>query len=326
MEDFEQKFKKAYTKIKECKNVLVVTHQHPDGDALSSISAMSILLDKLSKKYTLFCIDSPPSFFSFLPNIEKIIKNTDFNFEKFDLIIVLDCGCAERSGIASRLKKRRTNQYIIEFDHHPKTDNYSNLEIRMSDKSSTSEIIYYFFKANSLIINKETANCILTGILTDTANFLHPSANIETLRISSSMLSYGASLPKITKKTQQNKRLSSMKTLGKVLDNLQINKNYNIAYSVLTLEEVIDLKKEFKNEDDIFDLINNFLSNVKDVRAVMFLREEIYGKIKGSLRTNYQKTEVVSLARLLGGGGHPRACGFEVDGHIEKNEKGWRVV
>ncbi len=327
MNNLEDKFKKAYTKIKECKNALLITHEHPDGDALSSVCALSSLLDSLSKKHTLFCIDKIPDFFSFLPNINNFTTKTNFDLKEFDLIIVLDCGCMARTKIDDKIKKEKgPDQYIIEFDHHPRVDNYTNLEIRMPEKSSTSEILYHFFKTNNLLLSKSVSNCILTGILTDTRNFLYPSANIDTIKVSSSVLSHGATFSKITQKTIQNKSLASMKILGKVLDNLKVNKKYSIAFSILTYEEIQEFKKDFKDNDDIFDSINGFLSNIKDVKIVMFLREEKIGKIKGSLRTNQPDMEVLDLAKFLGGGGHPKACGFDIEGRIEKTGKNWNIV
>lgn len=327
MNEFENKFKEAYKKIKECKNALLIIHERPDGDALSSACALSSLLDSLSKKHTLFCVDNIPDFFSFLPNVNNFISKPNFDLKNFDLILVLDCGCMTRTKIAEKIKKERgENQYIIEFDHHLRVDNYADLEIRMPKKSSTSEILYHFFKTNNLLLTKNISNCILTGILTDTGNLLYPSANIDTIKVSSSMLSHGAIFSKITQKTIQNKSLTSMKILGRVLNNLKVNKKYNIAFSVLAYEEIKELKKELKNNEDIFDSINGFLSNLQDAKIVMFLREEKKGKIKGSLRTNHPDMEVLDLARFLGGGGHPKACGFDIDGSIKKIDGGWKIV
>jgi len=327
MDNLKEKLITAYDKILTSNNILIIAHKQPDGDALSSASTMSLLLDGLSKKYTLFSIDTPQASFSFLPNIHKFTTNINNSFQNFDLIIVLDCGNSNRTGIADKLKlEKNQSQYIIEFDHHRKIEDYANLEIRLTNRSSTAEIIYLFLKENSIFINDKMANTLLTGILTDTANFLYPSANQATLDISSNLISYGASLPKITKKTWNNESISSMKILGKILNNLEINKTHKIAFTVLTYKEVKKLKENFSNEEDIFNKINGFLSNIQNTKAVLFIREEEYGEIKGSLRTNDEKVEVIGLARLLGGGGHPRACGFNVNGHIIKTGNNWKII
>jgi phosphoesterase RecJ-like protein len=176
-----------------------------------------------------------------------------------------------------------------------------------------------------LEIDKKIANCLLTGILTDTGNLLFDSVTDETIKISSSLLLRGATFPKISEKTVRNKSLGAMKAWGKILDNLKLNEKYNIAFSVLTFDEIKKLKEEFGTED-LFDAATDILNNVDGVKAVVFLREEELGKIRGSLRTKDPKVNVARLASFLGGGGHPRAAAFRFPGSIVKTETGWKIV
>lgn len=113
-----------------------------------------------------------------------------------------------------------------------------------------------------------------------------------------------------------------MKVLGSILDDLKINAYHNIAFSCLTLEEM----KNFSESEETFDSVMNFLSNIDGVKAVMLLREETPGKIKGSLRSNYPGVDISKLAKLLGGGGHPKASGFKTEGRIIKTEKSWKII
>jgi phosphoesterase RecJ-like protein len=332
-----EKYKLAYNKIKKEDNILLLTHQRPDGDALSSICAFTLLLDKLHKNYAAFCYDPPPAVFRFLPNIDKIstsfplfeekrdkeIEQDEILFQDFDLIIILDCGSIHRTGLGEEiLKHKKENQFLLEFDHHPKVEDNGGLEIRKPEAASTTEVIYYFFQKNNIAIDKNIGNCILTGILTDTANFLHPTTTKNSINIASRMLLTGASFPKITKKTWQNKSLDSMKLRGIALENLKVNIKYNMAFTVLTLKDV----EQYKDNKETFDSIAGFLSNIGGVKAVLFLREEEKGKIKGSLRAIDPEVDVSRLATLLGGGGHAKASGFMMEGNIEKTEKGWNIV
>lgn len=321
------KYKTAYHKIEEAHNILFVTHDRPDGDALSSVGIMIEMAEKFKKKYTAFCNSNPTDNFYFLPHIEKIISKKDFDFSQFDLIIALDCGSMQRTELPIRIKNRKKEQFVIEFDHHPKVDNYSDLEIRNPEAVATTEILYYFLKINKVKITKNIANCILTGILTDTANFLYPSTSESAVSIASEMLVYGAQFPRIVQNTWQNKSLSDMKLWGMALNNLKINKKYNFAFSVLTLEEI---NKEDGNED-AFDAISGFLSNLHGVKGVIFLREEKdlktgNAQIKGSIRSSYPNIDVSKLAVALGGGGHAKASGFILEGRINKEGNKWKII
>jgi len=323
----ENKHKEALKKIKESKNILLVTHVHPDGDALSSICAMIEFLEKNNKKYFAYCQDKPIENFSFMPQIDKIIFDKKFlgdDLSAFDLIITLDCGSLHRTGLNLEIKdliSKRSNNFIIEIDHHPKVDCFSDLEIRDSEAAATTEILYDFFKINKIKITKNIANCILTGILTDTANFLYPSTSNKTINISSEMLTCGAKFPQITRETWYNKNLDSMRLWGIALKKLKINKKYNIAFSVLTKEEI----KKSKDNKDIFDSIAGFLGNLYKVKGIMLLREED-GHVKGSLRTSCSNVDISLLAKMFGGGGHEKASGFLIEGSLCCDENKYKVI
>lgn len=314
-------FQAAWQKIEQANHLLLITHFNPDGDALASLCAMIEIVERLGKKYTAYCSSLPSQAFSFLPYVEKI-SNQIGDFSQYDLIISLDCGSLPRTHLYQEIKNRTEQQFYIEFDHHPKMDDYANLELRDPTRASTTEQLYFFFQANKVEINSKLALCILTGIVTDTGNFFYPITSQETISIASEMLSKGAKLPKIIDNIWYNKRLSVMKLWGLAMSRLQINQEYNIAFSVLTTE---DFAEYDATEDDI-EGVSGFLSNLRDVKAVLLLRESTPGLVMGSLRTSQADFDVSKLARQLGGGGHPKASGFSVSGKIKKIGEHWQIV
>jgi len=320
----KEKVLEAHKKILAAENILLVTHDRPDGDALSSICSMMEFLQVNNKKYFAYCLDQPPYQFNFLPNVDRIIfDKSQLDFSKHDLIIALDCGSLNRTNLAREISGRQSWQFVIEFDHHPRTDNYADLELREVSSSSTAEVLYNFFKENSVRFDKRLANCILTGILTDTGNLLYESTSEKTIKIASEMMIYGARFPIILENTWRNKSLPAMRIWGEALSNLQINKYYNFAFSILTKD---NLKETSATEEEL-EGIAGFLSNLYGVNGVVFLRElEGKGKIKGSLRTTHPKVNISKLAEVLGGGGHRRASGFVIEGSLVETEKGWRIV
>ncbi len=319
----ENKYARAYAKMKEADSVLLVTHNRPDGDALSSVCALADLLTGMDKDFFAYCLDPPPYQLAFLPHAEKISANRgEINFYSHDLIIALDCGSMSRTNLEVEISKKAAHQFIIEFDHHPKVDDYADIEIRDPRASSTAEVLYSFFKVNGLKINKNVANCILAGIMTDTGNFLYPSTTDTTIKIASEMLLRGARFPLILENTWRNKSLAAMKTWGLAINNLKINKTYNFAYSILSRGEI----RASGATDEELEGISGFLSNLHGVNGLVLLREEEDGKIKGSLRTSRPQIDISVLAQMLGGGGHAKASGFSLRGHLENKNGHWRVV
>jgi len=318
--------------IESAGNILLVCHYDPDVDAAASICALAEFLERKNKRYTVYCRDQFPSRFYFLPHSEKLNYQTGeygessafrLDFASFDLIIVCDCGSLGRSGLSEEIKNRRPRQKVIEFDHHPKIDSYADFSVKDHSASATVEIVYDFFRANRIRINKAMAVCILAGIITDTGNFLNPSTTEKAVRVASEMTSVGASLPFILKKIWRNKSVKGLKTWGKVMSSLKINKELNIASAVLTFKDFSEA--EISHEE--VEGIANFLGSIEGVKAVLFLREEQEGLVKGSLRTVRPEVDVSRLARALGGGGHTKAAGFSIEGRlVTKPDGSYRVV
>lgn len=306
-------------------NILLVAHVNPDGDALSALSAFLEVLKKSGRKVSAYAEGQFSDSFFFLPYSSEIIANKEqIVLSDFDTLVILDCGSINRTNLAPEIFKQRSSLFIIEFDHHPKIDNHADLEFRYSDAASTTEILYHFFKHNKVLFSRNLANAILTGIITDTGNFLYPSTSDDTVSIAGEMLNYGASFPKIFQKTYQNKSLRTMKLWGAAMENLVINEKYNLAYSVLTHQDIAANKDE--DDEDIFGNLVGFLSNLGGVKMVMLIREEKLGEIRCSLRSSDPSADVSRLALFLGGGGHKKAAAFSMSGSLVKINNVWQIV
>lgn len=314
-------YKKIYNKIKAANNILLATHEKPDVDAASSVCAIIELLEILGKQYYAYCYDVIPSQFGFLPHTEKINSDkTKLNFSAFDLIITLDCGNISRTKLNEEIKKRNGSQFLIEIDHHLKTENHADLELRSPALSSTTEAVYEFFKASKIKINKNMANCILAGILTDSGNFIYQATSDKTIKISSEMLSRGANLTQIMENTLRNKNIGALKIWGKAISRLEVNEKYGIAFTALKLEDI-----EGIDEEDL-EGIPNFLGNLGNAKAIMIIREQKDGTVKGSLRSAHPDINVARLAQKLGGGGHIKAAGFVIKGRLKQTKNRWEIV
>lgn len=324
-------YREAYFLMQASKKVLVIGHINPDSDAISSVASIIELMILWNKKYKAFCFNKPKGVFSFLPHEEKIANSFNYNINDFDLLIILDCGSLARTALAEEIievKKSGWTGKIIEFDHHPKIDDYSDIEIRDPEAAATTEIIYEFLEINQIRINKTLATLLLSGILTDTANFLYSSTRDRTIIIASELLKKGAQFSKIMERVMNKKSFSTVKIWGKVLDNLYINKEYSLAVAILSYN---DLKNYIDNktfEDEAISEIAGFLSNLSEIKTILFLREAKPGLIKGSLRaTAYNKDlDLSRLAVILGGGGHKKASGFSLSGKLVKiNKNNWQI-
>lgn len=298
------KFAVARELIERAQNIILVTHEEPDGDALGSISALKMALERIGKKATAFCSSPIPAVFNFLPQISQIKNRLDL--PEADLIVGLDYGSVWRLGLDERYLRQARN--FLTFDHHLIDD---QLEFRVieSESSSTCELIYRFLKFFQWQINREIASCLLAGIFDDTGGLRYPNTTAQTLKIIGELLLLGAPLQKISQNLGQSK---TDLFLGRGLwvrafEQIQFDRQSGLIFSVIDYQSLSGRENDFRTSG-----ILNFFNAVPGTKAALLLREKSPGCFEGSLRSQPDRgLNVAQIAWAFGGGGHKLAAGFK---------------
>jgi len=321
--DFFIASQKINTLVRAAKNILLVTHQNPDADALGSLAAFSQWLDQLNKKYDAFCSSLPASNLSFLFDLDKITTNPEIlTASQYDLLVVLDAGDLKRAGL-SELIDRDSGFKIINIDHHATNQYFGTINLVMEHAASTTEILFRLFKAIGVPISSEMSTALLAGIVDDTYNFTNPNTSHDSLAIASKLLLQGAKISTVSDLIAKNKALVDLQLWGRALLRLRTNPELGIATTVITLEDLADHPRGV----EVTEGISNFLNNLTGVAATLMLRQEDEQTIKGSFRTNSDLIDVSRLATILGGGGHRKAAGFKLKGKLVQAIDGnWQIV
>ena len=321
-EDEKRGLLKTKPFIFNAQKILIVGHSRPDGDTLGAMLALYWSLKKIGKKVTPFCIDKPGFVYEFLPGVNEIKNEINFNQEKFDLVIFVDCATEKMTGIYDDGFPFKKETFMINIDHHPSNSLFGNLNIVSENSAATSEIIFFLLKLLDIEITKEIATCLLCGIYTDTGSFQHQNTTKRVLQVAAFLLKIGGNIKEITKYTFKTKKLSTLYLWGRAMSSLLKNEKYNIVTAIITQD---DLKETGASEEEV-EGIANFLNNISGIRAILVLTEKNNGFIKGSLRSKDPNFDVLPLARLLGGGGHKKAAGFMIKGKLKKNGEKWQVI
>ena len=119
-----------------------------------------------------------------------------------------------------------------------------------------------------------------------------------------------------------NQSIGMLKLWGRAFSRLTKSKFTNIVMTVITQKDF----EECEVENDSAEGVANFLNNLHGAKAVLVLKEQKNGIIKGSLRTTQDGVDVSGFARIFGGGGHKKAAGFSINGKIIETPTGWRIV
>jgi len=290
-------YKEIWNKIEKSDNIVLISHVNPDGDALGSSLSMYNILKNMNKKVTIVNMTEPAKYLDFLPNFDKVRKELP---KKIDLMISFDCGSFDRLGI------ERRDYFLINLDHHISNTNYGDMNLIEPNAASTSQVVFNILEANSIKIDKDSATCIYTALVTDTGNFQYESVTSEVFRVASELVKAGANPDFISKMLYQRDRLSRLRFLAKALDTLDLYLEGQVSVVEIT-KELMDMTGAVK--DDTEGLVN-MIRAIESVEVALLLREEEEG-IKISLRSkNY--VDVSKIATKYGGGGHIRASGATI--------------
>ena len=311
-------FDKAREFLETHNNFFLASHARTDGDDLGSMLAITKYLIGKGKKATPAALGGVPESLKFLPLQQMVVE--DMPDESFDTIILFGCNKKARTGIDKIINAPLP---ILNIDHHPDNQKFGDINMIDAAKSSVAEFIYDFLIYINAPIDSDIAKCLLTGILTDTGSFMHSNTQPSTLMAAADLMKHGARIDKIHEFTYKSKDPRTMKAWARAIENTRVDTKNRIVISVITEE---DLKEIGDVDNDAFGGFVETLNKIPGTRFAAFLRQD--GDIvKGSMRSEERKeTDVAELARLLGGGGHKLAAGFEVKGKIKKQpDGGWKV-
>ncbi len=311
----EDLIQEAKSMIEDAGNIVITTHVSPDGDAIGSSLALSDFLKNIGKNVSIVVPNDFPGFLKWMPGSSDIIvyekkRNTaESVIAKADLICALDFNTLKRiENVGISVADSAAKKLIL--DHHLDPGNFADLVISYPQFPSTSEMVFrlicrmgYFTE-----MTKECAECIYTGMMTDTGGFTYNSNNTEIYIIISELIKKGIDKDAIYDKVYNNYSESRYRLMGYMLyEKMKIYPEYGAAMISLTSEELS--KYDFK-KGDTEGFVNMPLS-IKGVIFSAFFKEE-GGKIKCSFRSQGDVATNEFAAKYFNGGGHKNASGGEM--------------
>jgi len=303
--------------LNEGRNIVVIGHRNPDGDALGSTLALKHYLDKKGHVAQVLMPNEYPDFLHWLPGSKSVYRFDRQNNQsvkaltKSDIIFLLDFNALHRVGddMKNTLEKYENNFALI--DHHQQPDDF---EYMYSDTSmsSTCEMVYNFIEMmeDTHLIDEVMATCIYTGIMTDTGSFRFRSTTSKTHRIIADLIDKGAKNDKIHSNVNDSSSYDRLLLLGKALSNLQIFPEYKTAFITISQEE----KEQFNyQKGDTEGVVNYALSLKNIVFAAIFIEDKELGIIKISFRSKGSFSVNKFARSYFNGGGHDNASGGKSD-------------
>ena len=316
---------KHFTELKEFlsqpKNIVIIGHRNPDGDAVGSTLGLKHYLDKKGHTAQVVMPNEYPDFLHWIPGSETVYrfdrqnKQSVRSLKSSEIVFLLDFNALHRVGSdMQNTLEQYTNDFAL-IDHHQQPDDF-NYMYSDTTMSSTCQMVYNFIEmmGDVDLIDKNIATCLYTGIMTDTGSFRFRSTTSTTHRVIADLIDKGAENDRIHSNVHDANSYNRLLLLGQALSNMKVLAEYKTAFITLSEEE----KKRFQYEKgDTEGGVNYALSLKGIVFAAIFIEDEEQGIVKISFRSK-GKFSVNQFARnYFNGGGHDNAAGGRSDDNME---------
>ncbi len=288
-------------------DMLILTHAHPDGDTLGSGFALCRALIKMGKRAKLRCADDIPEKYSYL---YEDMPQLDFE-EKF--IIAVDVATQNLLGDLCDEYGDKINLCI---DHHSTNSEFAQKLLLNADAAAASEIILKVINALGVEIDKGIADCLFTGITTDTGCFRYASTTSNTFRAAAELIDLGADNGRINRAMFETKTKTYAALERLALEGMEFFGDERIC--VITITQ--DMYEKTGSSEAETEAIAPLTRQIEGVEIGLTIREKADKTCKCSIRS-FESVDASVLAKSFGGGGHKQAAACRFDCGVEDAKK-----
>lgn len=295
------------------RNIVITTHQKPDGDAMGSSLALYNYLQPLGHNVRVITPTEFPAYFNYLTGSDEVynyLENPNLSqiaIEAAELIFCLDFNDLSRIEPLNEWIEKNEKIKIVLVDHHLNPKINAEWVLHDTKACSTCELIYRLFEilASEYEPNKIVAECIYTGILTDTASFSNGATSKKALLITAHLLDCGLNIIQVQEQLNQNGREEKLRFLGNALyRNMIIREDIGIGIIVVDKKDAYRFNLQTGDTEGLV----NYPLTIKNVKVAILIKQE--PKI---IKLSFRSKDDYSVERIcrtyFEGGGHRNASG-----------------
>jgi len=294
-------------------NIVLLTHTHPDGDALGSLFGLADILEALGKNVFCFLEEPVSHLYDFLPDITKAhIKFEDYRSfiaaaGDNVMSIALDCGDGDRLG---KFKHEfLTTVPFVVIDHHQSHKEFGTTSWVETARSSTGEMVYELALALGAPISYNCAYNLYVAICTDTGSFRYEGTRSRTMQITAELLEKGVRPEEVCGHLYDNFSRERLRLMEMVLSTICTFEGEQIAFMHVTNKMLEESGATLQDVEGFIDLPRS----LRSVKVAVLIKETGDDVVAVSLRAK-GLCDVAEVAKLFDGGGHRNAAGFRCQG------------
>lgn len=290
--------------VNHCARIGISGHENPDGDCVGSCCGLALFLRKAmpSAQVDVFLEQFPEALTRNIPGSETVLYELPHGEEAYDAFIVLD-SMPDRIGFAKELYEKAALK--INIDHHKTNPGCGDAFYVDGSASSASELVMEVI--DSALVDREIAQALYVGIVTDTGVFQYSNTSERTMRNAGSLMSYGFDHTGVIREVFFERTYLQTKMLGICLAGSELIMDGRCLFCVLDREKIA---RHGASRQDL-DRVSSQMLLTRGVDCSVFVHETDPGKWRVSMRSE-KIVDVARTASLFGGGGHTRAAGCTI--------------
>jgi phosphoesterase RecJ-like protein len=289
--------------LQKAERVLVVGHEHPDGDAIGSTVAVGLIAEMCGAEVCYFNVDPVPANLQFLPRASLVVSSLPEGFLP-DVTVIVDC--AQRSRVGKRFPPSGWGPVVICLDHHKTFDpDVADLLIRDTEAAATAELVVELRRACGVELTHDLGTALYCALLTDTGSFRYGKTRAETMERAATLLRAGVDAWSVASQVYESEPIERMHLISEVLGTLELAASGKLATIVITDE----MFERTGADPSMTDGLVNFARSVRGVEVAAQLVQQPDGTFRVGMRSR-GSVDVASVAERFGGGGHKNAAGF----------------
>ncbi|MBS1513134.1 MAG: bifunctional oligoribonuclease/PAP phosphatase NrnA [Bacteroidetes bacterium] len=309
-----QPIQNLFPQLEQPKKVVITMHQKPDADAMGSALGLYHFLVQFGHSVQVISPTNWAAFLNWMPGCKTVLDYESASVEKAntfireaDWIFCLDFNVLSRTKrMEENLVKAGGQRILIDHHREPQTEMFA-YGISDTGKSSTSEMVYDFIMASGhqSKINKEIAECLYAGTMTDTGSFRFPSTTASVHHMVAHLKELGLEHSLIHEELFDNFLENRYRFIGNILLNrMEIFYEYNTALIAIPQADLI--KYDIRTGDT--EGIVNFPLSIKGIKLAAIIIDR--GEERKSSFRSKGGFDVNTFARkYFNGGGHFNAAG-----------------
>lgn len=296
---------RAVELLLENDNILILTHDHPDGDTLGCGYALCRSLRCVGKKAIVKCGDTIPESYAFMWQ--------DLPEQRFEPEFIVTVDIADPKLLGVEFDNLYRDKIDLCIDHHGSNKFIAKNILLQSDAAAVAEIIYDMICEMDIKLDIATADCLYTGISTDTGCFRYSNTTARSHRLAAILIEAGANTSELNQVFFETKTKVYVALERMALDSLELYFDDRCAIITITQE----MFRISGADDSECDRLSALPRQIEGVKVGATLREIKDGSFKASIRTN-SPVNAALLCAKMGGGGHARAAGCRLDGPLDR--------